>query len=506
MRVSEALELFGNIPKIRAVLQTLADVGLEYLSLGQPAPTLSGGEAQRVKLAAELARPSTGRTLYLLDEPTTGLHFDDVRKLLDVLHRLVDLGNTVITVEHNLEVIKTADWVIDLGPEAGGAGGYVVASGTPEAVVTQAAGAKSSGEMISYTGLILSDALKAGPHAERKRFDPKAVTIAKEGDIELEKVGKDAQLPWHTDGRKWHCVDRLTLKGVPCRWDGEILPWVEEQIRKLGPFSETDWGERTVVEIAAPKKSQGWFFHAHTGMEWLVRLVFRVGKNTFKQEALSAQLGLKPLDEMHDLPVYGSEPRVKVANRKGPWQEVWMLVHQRKEIDTPTFGAFLKQAAASFHKNLGRMTTSPEDVMPWKVNGEKWHLGEKGFPPGRKMYWDRSILPAFLAIAREAVPGLEVQWDARDAITLRVPGITKGWGRVRTKDNEALDARFLGKPGQMNLARLEGIGKNSALVADRADGGEVMELLFHRHEEMPRPRLKALLTEHVRGFRNTFGE
>src|SRR5947209_3379488 len=120
MRVSEALELFGNIPKIRHILQTLADVGLDYVQLGQPAPTLSGGEAQRVKLAAELARPSTGKTLYLLDEPTTGLHFDDIRKLLDVLHRLADLGNTVITVEHNLDVIKTADWVIDLGPEAGG--------------------------------------------------------------------------------------------------------------------------------------------------------------------------------------------------------------------------------------------------------------------------------------------------------------------------------------------------------------------------------------------------
>src|SRR5690606_37533143 len=132
MPCGEALELFANIPKIRRILQTLCDVGLDYITLGQSAPTLSGGEAQRVKLAAELARPDTGQTLYLLDEPTTGLHFDDLAKLLEVLNRLVDLGNTVVVIEHNLDVIKTADWIIDIGPEAGAEGGYVVAAGTPE--------------------------------------------------------------------------------------------------------------------------------------------------------------------------------------------------------------------------------------------------------------------------------------------------------------------------------------------------------------------------------------
>ena len=137
MRVGEALELFGNIPKIRRILQTLPTSASATSRSARPAPTLSGGEAQRVKLAAELARPDTGRTLYILDEPTTGLHFDDIRKLLDVLHRLVDLGNTVIVVEHNLDVIKTADWVIDLGPEAGAGGGEVVAEGTPEEIVAQ---------------------------------------------------------------------------------------------------------------------------------------------------------------------------------------------------------------------------------------------------------------------------------------------------------------------------------------------------------------------------------
>jgi excinuclease ABC subunit A len=134
MSVEEALEFFAKIPKIRRRLQTLHDVGLDYIRLGQPATTLSGGEAQRVKLAAELSKVATGRTLYILDEPTTGLHFADIEKLLEVLQRLVDSGNTVLVIEHNLDVIKQADWIVDLGPEGGEAGGEVIATGTPEDV------------------------------------------------------------------------------------------------------------------------------------------------------------------------------------------------------------------------------------------------------------------------------------------------------------------------------------------------------------------------------------
>ncbi|MBI1899939.1 MAG: excinuclease ABC subunit UvrA, partial [Planctomycetia bacterium] len=149
MPIGDAARLFENIPKVRRILQMLCDVGLDYLTLGQPAPTLSGGEAQRVKLAAELARPDTGRTLYLLDEPTTGLHFEDLAKLLDVLNRLVDLGNTVVVIEHNLDVIKSCDWVIDLGPEAGADGGHVVAEGTPEEIVRQAKPPSASAALAS---------------------------------------------------------------------------------------------------------------------------------------------------------------------------------------------------------------------------------------------------------------------------------------------------------------------------------------------------------------------
>ena len=132
MTVEDALDYFRNVPIIAKKLQTLTDVGLSYIRLGQNATTLSGGEAQRIKLAKELSKRDTGSTLYILDEPTTGLHFRDIEQLLGVLHRLRDRGNTVVVIEHNLDVIKTADWVIDLGPEGGDGGGRIIATGTPE--------------------------------------------------------------------------------------------------------------------------------------------------------------------------------------------------------------------------------------------------------------------------------------------------------------------------------------------------------------------------------------
>jgi excinuclease ABC subunit A len=146
MDVGEALEFFADQAKIAPTLQTLLDVGLGYVKLGQSAPTLSGGEAQRIKLARELSRSAGGHTLYILDEPTTGLHAADIQKLLDILHRLVDAGHSVMVIEHNLDVVKTADWIIDLGPEGGEEGGYIVAEGTPEEITAAEA---------SYTGHFL---------------------------------------------------------------------------------------------------------------------------------------------------------------------------------------------------------------------------------------------------------------------------------------------------------------------------------------------------------------
>jgi excinuclease ABC subunit A len=155
MMVGEAAEFFAAVPAIQRKLQMLLDVGLGYLRLGQSATTLSGGEAQRVKLSLELSKRDTGRTLYILDEPTTGLHFHDIQLLLNVLHRLRDAGNTVVVIEHNIDVIKTADWIVDLGPEGGDGGGRIVAEGTPEQVAANPS---------SYTGRYLQKALAGAPH------------------------------------------------------------------------------------------------------------------------------------------------------------------------------------------------------------------------------------------------------------------------------------------------------------------------------------------------------
>jgi excinuclease ABC subunit A len=168
--VEEALPLLENIPQIKPKLQTLLDVGLGYIKLGQSATTLSGGEAQRIKLAKELSKRATGRTIYILDEPTTGLHFADVHKLLDVLQRLVSLGNTVIVIEHNLDVIKSADFIIDLGPEGGAHGGRIVASGTPEEVAAVRR---------SHTGQVLKPLLN-GKRNSAKKSEPSALEISPE--------------------------------------------------------------------------------------------------------------------------------------------------------------------------------------------------------------------------------------------------------------------------------------------------------------------------------------
>ncbi|MGO9470609.1 MAG: excinuclease ABC subunit UvrA, partial [Isosphaeraceae bacterium] len=385
MSVESALDLFANVPRIRRILQTLHDVGLGYVPLGQAAPTLSGGEAQRVKLAAELARPDTGKTLYILDEPTTGLHFDDVRKLLDVVHRLADLGNTVVIIEHNLEVIKTADWLIDLGPEAGAGGGDIVAAGTPEMIVQVKQ---------SHTGRFLKPVLAAGPLVERQRFDPKAASQSRSRSVNdgeearssnakltpksnpgdplraaarnatdpatalayadsaaaLDELLSQVKAPWELDGRKWHTGGRAASNGRPTRWDGRLLDWIVSQVEALAGsrLVPTDWSQRNVVRIDSPDHTIIRFpcFHATTSSEWVVTMRFFVPRNTFSPRALDDQLGLVPFHQSSP-PVLCDQPRVKTTTI-GPFQAITIVGYSLEEFQTPTFDAFLRKAVAAF--------------------------------------------------------------------------------------------------------------------------------------------------------------
>ncbi|MEO1614200.1 MAG: excinuclease ABC subunit UvrA [Planctomycetota bacterium] len=264
MPIGEAAELFSSEPRILRILQTLCDVGLDYITLGQSAPTLSGGEAQRVKLASELARPGTGSTLYLLDEPTTGLHFDDIAKLLDVIQRLVELGNTCVVIEHNLDVIKCADWVIDMGPGAGIDGGRIVFEGTPDELAETAVQGSSSCE--SLTAPFLAEALgyelkkkrtgkrktdfRQGPKTKRVSkaaaedktnavaFDEPVEPVKSEPDrsepvaeTRVDGTGKDSV--WQALGRKWHSMPKGFEDGAKPKWPINLPDRLFDQIEKI---------------------------------------------------------------------------------------------------------------------------------------------------------------------------------------------------------------------------------------------------------------------------------
>jgi excinuclease ABC subunit A len=497
MPCGQAAQLFKNIPKIRRVLQTLCDVGLDYLTLGQPAPTLSGGEAQRVKLAAELSRPDTGRTLYLLDEPTTGLHFEDLIKLLDVLNRLVDLGNTVVVIEHNLDVIKTADWICDMGPEAGEAGGYLVAEGTPEDV---AATNRNSKAMHSYTAELLREVLAAGPHAERKKHDFAAEIEEREEDLDITEVGKETRMPWEVDGRKWHTQQRVGRNGEACHWNGQMLARVVDRIHELAEFSTTDWNSRTVVEIAAARKADGWFFHALTGHPWLLTFKFRVSKRAFQRDKLIEQLNLKPLNDLPDLPVYGTEPRVSCKNLRGPWQEIQLQVYALSEVDRPEFWDFMETAVADFQKFTKRTQEKPTDVMPWKVLGEKWHLARKGFPPGKKVYWELETLQQLCSVLRTTSSQLTFDWSNQQVVHLRLPERTDPWASIFTKRRAGVDLVLFGPRGKFPLGRVAELGRERQVQSDDSDRDQV-KLQFREIGDLQLGDLPRFLQEHLAAYR-----
>jgi len=475
---------------------------------------LSGGEAQRVKLAAELSRPDTGRTLYLLDEPTTGLHFEDLIKLLDVLNRLVDLGNTVVVIEHNLDVIKTADWVIDMGPEAGEAGGMVVATSIPEQLAKYAVATQRNGvakhikfnenvnrEHVvfsgwrSHTGEALSPVLKSGPYVTRPHFDPNALEKHHVKEKDISEIVGEEQMPWERDGRKWHTVDRVDRKGQPVKWDGRILGEVVDRIHQQGTFSDTDWFSRSVVEIAAETKSVGWFFHAITAETWLLKMKFRVAKNTFSRDKLRDELGLPTLNQMDDLPIYGNDSRVKCKNLRGPWQEVEVRAHSWDEVDNPKFWAFIDKAVAGFNTYLERASVDSTDIMPWKKLGRKWHFNRKGFPPSQPPQWDMEVLEELCEMLGDIATEGQFLWNNQQLVNLFVPGQKSAWASIRTKKPECVELSLLCQKGLFTLGELTDIGEDASLDATDVKQ-DVVTLRFVNTEQLQSEEFADILKRH----------
>ncbi len=521
----EALELFANVPRIRRVLQTLCDVGLDYLTLGQSAPTLSGGEAQRVKLASELSRPYTGRTLYLLDEPTTGLHFTDLEKLMDVIQRLVDLGNTVVVIEHNLDVIKSADWIIDIGPDAGAQGGQVVVTGTPETVAEYATkqhalavenarnrhaaktgAAKSTNRrkknprtpspgLPSPTGLALHPVLESSPKAHRALYDPATMQQPKEGDLDISDLGHDARMPWETNGRLWHTRNCIGRDGKAVKWDGRILDAVIQRIEEHGGFAETNWNARTIVEVTGPRKSEGWFLHALTGETWMLKLKFRVARGTFRRDTLLEQLALPTLNQMEGLPIYGNEPRVRLSN-PGSWQELELRLHTWEEADTKSFWNTLDQAINGFHKRVSSKSVNPRNLTPWKVLGEKWHYLPKGFPRGKKVAWKPELLQRLCQILESVAPGGSFIWTNKQLVHFLPPGMSKPWASIQTKRVSDLQLILRGPRNAAPLGRVADLAHHAEISSPSADQ-DAVKIQFVKPADIKVTQLATFLSEHL---------
>ncbi len=515
---AEALEVFRGVPVIRRILQTLCDVGLDYITLGQPAPTLSGGEAQRVKLAAELSRPDTGKTLYILDEPTTGLHFSDLSKLLEVLHRLVDMGNTVVVIEHNLDVIKNADWIVELGPEAGGNGGELVTEGTPEDVVKYATSAKKSQKTRnplprSYTGEFLAPILKNDPHEERKVFDVEAFRKSQTEEISVSEFNADVKMPWEVDGIRWHTQGRSTrcrstvpahgeiLPPVspiptqpPAKWDVRIFDSILDKLETMDDV-EIDWNDRNVIRVVSSGKSATKFLHIFTSDEWLLKLSFRVAKDTFQASDIVPKLNLRPLNEFPELPLYGTSPRVRVIDTKDGYQEIELRVHYWDEFNHAEMWTFFERAQEAFLSLVQQVEEAPEDLKPWKTLGRQWHEMPKGFLGGASPRWNVEVLRTVVAELERIAPNAVWGWQNKMIVPITPAETDRIWARISTKRPDAVYLELFNAKNLFTMGRVADLGFMPE-VDGRNPETDCLRFQFRTLNDWKRGNFATFLKEH----------
>ena len=516
---AEALEVFQGVPVIRRILQTLCDVGLDYITLGQPAPTLSGGEAQRVKLAAELSRPDTGKTLYILDEPTTGLHFSDLAKLLEVLHRLVEMGNTVVVIEHNLDVIKNADWIVELGPEAGLNGGELVTEGTPEDVVKYALTAQKSLKTSrplprSWTGEFLAPVLKKGPYKERKRFNLDEFRRTQTEEIVLSEMNAEVKMPWEVDGIRWHtqgrsfrCRSTVLEHGEilppvspiptppPAKWDVRVFDSIMDRLECMDDV-EIDWNDRNVIRVASSGKTALKFLHLYTNDEWLLKLSFRVAKDSFQEADLIQRLNLRPLNEFPELPLYGTSPRVRLIDSKDGFQEVELRVHYWDEFNHPQMWEFFEQAQEAFLALVKQVEADQTDLKPWKTLGRAWHESRKGFLGNVRPMWNPDLLQTIIAALERIAPNATWGWQNKVIVPITPAGSNRIWCRLGTKKPDAVYVELFNARNEFTMGRISGFGFHSE-VDSRNPEFDCLRFQFRSLNDWKKGNFEAFLKEHL---------
>jgi excinuclease ABC subunit A len=346
----------------------------------------------------------------------------------------------------------------------------------------------------SYTGQALSPVLAAGPLVERQWFDPAVADQVRADDLEIEDVGKQTKMPWESDGRRWHTIDRVGRAGEACKWDGRILGAVVDYVQDREGFAETNWNSRTIVEVTGAKKNAGWFLHALTGEAWMLKLKFRIPRNTFDPLHLQNTLPLKTLNEMVDLPVYGNEPRVTIKNVHGAWQEVQIRAHSFDEIDVPAFWEFVNNAVDAFQNYALSMADSSAEIMPWKKLGERWHMARKGFPMGQPPKWDVQLLHQVVQLLQNVSPTGRFEWTNQVIVHHYLPGKQEPWATLETKRPDYVGVILRVPKQSVALGSILELGSDRAIDGSRAGAWDVVRIQFQTLADLQRGDLQGLLT------------
>ena len=312
--------------------------------------------------------------------------------------------------------------------------------------------------------------------------------IAEELPVEL------SLMPWERDGRTWHTQTRLSRNGSPCQWDGRILAEVVDRIEATDFFSPTDWNQKTTVEIRSEKKSEGWFFHAITGEEWLLKLKFRVAKNFFTKDLVTA-LGLPSLNNTPEIPLYGNEPRTRIQT-VGVWQEIELRLCSYEEFNRPEIWNFLDKAIEGFRKICEYQRQNPDDLSPWKQLGEKWHRNPRGFPLGRRCVWDHEALDRLIELITSLCPEGRWVWTNKVTVPIYLDKQDNPWAYIHTKRPEALYLVLVGRKGAFprgRLTTLPGIPE----LDDTKPNFDRIRFTFMETSDLNKREFRLFLEEHL---------